>query len=560
VKRKGLLRFAIVLLATAIAAVGVFFCHDIFERPAWPVYDFLQRSTALEKSDDVVLVMITQVALDRIEAEHASRWPWPRELYADLMDVAKNLGAKSVIFDINFANPSSYGVSDDESFNASLKRNQITVVMPGPGGQRMKVGPNETLSKDLGSLLKLGVTIIPQEEDGIYRRMPSQIGKSPPLGFAQFSQISESPLAARDIWMRFYRAGGLPFVDINNVFSIYTRRSEKKELSHDLAQVENLLRGKNWVIGAAAPGLLDLKPTPVNPFAPGAEIHATALANIISHQGVHFFSRAQTVAAAVLISLLVFSILLFSSTPIPALVGASCFSILGPFAATAVIWSAGAWFNPLSTLAVSGVLALVILGVRFQLEWRERQRLAKSVENSMSSEMVEMIRSGKLKLARFGERREISIFFCDLSGFTTISESLDAGILVDVLNLYLGETVDLIFKNRGFVDKFIGDAVMAFWGAPAQTGENHAAAALKTAIEFQASFASFRTKAALLIGESARELSARVGVHTGTVIVGNIGAHSRYNYTAIGDPVNLASRLEGLGKQYESDLLISEEI
>jgi adenylate cyclase len=541
-----------VLLCSLLTAIGVFAIHNSFQTPAWPVYDYLQRSTALESSSDVALIYITQEALDRAAKDIGYKFPWPREVWGELLDVAKKLDAKSVTFDIGFSSASMYGVADDDSFNTSIKRNQIPVIMPGPDGAKMTEGPNARIAKDLGPLLILGATNNPQESDGIYRRMPVEIRGHRSLAFAREPQPEP---ASHDIWMKFYRQDGIPWVDVYSLFNVYAGLK-----SDALTKVENTLRGKHWIIGGAAPGLLDLKPLPTNPRAPGPEIHATALSNLIEHHEIKFFSASDDAVAAFAGALLTFAVLIFSATPIPALAGASLLALIGPFAISALVWLMGYWFNPLPTLTVTGTLALVTLGLRFQVEWRQRQRLAKSVENSMSSEMVDLIRLGKLELTRFGERREISIFFCDLSGFTTISESLDAAILVDVLNLYMQETVDLIFKHRGFVDKFIGDAVMAIWGAPVHDPRNHAVDALATAIEFQTAFARFREKAHALIGESANELSARVGVHTGTAIVGNIGAHTRFNYTAIGDPVNLASRLEGLGKQYDCDLLISEEM
>jgi len=546
VRRKFGLRLGFVMMSMAVTSAGVFALHDFFQTPSWPIYDFFQRKTAVEANGDVVLIYITQSALDQAHKDAGYNFPWPREIWGQLLDVAKKLEAKSVTFDINFATDSMYGAADDESFNSAIKRNLIPVVMPGPDGARMTQGPNARITKDLGPLLSLGATTGPQESDGVYRFMPAEINGHKTLAFAREQ-------APHDRWLKFYR--NLPWVDVYSLFNIYAGLK-----SDELANVESKLRGKHWVIGGAAPGLLDLKPLPTNPHAPGPEIHATALANSLEHREVRFFSATEDAVAALIGGIFTFGVLMFSATPIPALVGASVLSIFGPFAISALAWSQGFWFNPLPTLTVTGGVALFILGVRFQLEWRERQRLAKSVENSMSSDMVDLIRSGKIKLSRFGERREISIFFCDLSGFTTISETLDASVLVEVLNLYMQETVDLIFKNRGFVDKFIGDAVMAIWGAPVEDQKSHAKRALEAAIRFQDSFATFREKARELIGESANELTARVGAHTGTAIVGNIGANSRYNYTAIGDPVNLASRLEGLGKQYDCELLISEEL
>lgn len=555
------MRLVLVIICAALATVAALAINSDFERASWPIYDFFQRQTALEKPQDVVLVLVTQTALEQVaKPEIGFNWPWPRELQGDFVKTAADLHAKSVIFDVNFQAASGYGVADDQSFHDAIAAAKIPVIMPGPDGARMTQGPAATIANGLTNL-SLGVTTVPQDADGIYRRMPKLINDYAPLAFARAKQ--EFPvdwprlLSDETLWLRFYKQ--IEFVDIANVIRLFTAKQEGRALTPELQEAAGKLAGRHWIIGANAPGLLDLKATPVNPYASGSLVHATALENVIQATSVKLLTRTQIALLTAALALVVFAILLYSSTPIPALIGATFTTIIGAFAIATLSWVAGTWYNPLPALASTGVLALIVLAVRFQLEWRERERLAKTVENSMSSEMVELVRSGKLKLTRFGERREVSIFFCDLSGFTTISETLDAAKLVEVLNLYMQETVDLIFRHHGFVDKFIGDAVMALWGAPVNSYA-HAKDALEAATKFQDAFARFKDRARAVIGENANELSARAGAHSGTAIVGNIGANERYNYTAIGDPVNLASRLEGLGKQYDTYLLLSEEL
>lgn len=540
-------RLGITIACSLLAGAGVYLTGESLQRPAWPVYDLFQRLTAKQEPKDVALVLITQAALDDVQKQNGFNWPWPREFHGALMTVAGKLGAKSVTFDINFATPSSFGLQDDQKFNQAIRDSQVPVVMPGPDGAKMSKGPNATIKA--GANIHEGSTIFQIGSDGVTREMPAIINGKTPLSYALIKAPNSDAL-------KFYKH--IEAVDYSNVLHMFRAIEDGKPIPPELGA--DKLRGVHWVVGAAAPGMMDLKPTPLDPSAPGPSVHATALANALEQSGVDFLSKTESAMAASVGAFVVFAVLLFTSTPIPALTGAAILTIAGPFVFSFLLWLANCWFNPLAALVNTGVIALIVLATRFQMEWKERQRLAKSIENAMSADMVNMIRKGKLKLARFGERREISIFFCDLSGFTTISENLDAATLVEVLNMYLEETVNLIFLNRGYVDKFIGDAVMALWGAPAIEGENHAVLALESAMQFQDAFAKFRERAKSVVGESANQLSARVGVHSGTAIVGNIGANNRYNYTAIGDPVNLASRLEGLGKQYDAYLLISEEM
>jgi class 3 adenylate cyclase len=154
-----------------------------------------------------------------------------------------------------------------------------------------------------------------------------------------------------------------------------------------------------------------------------------------------------------------------------------------------------------------------------------------------------------------GERREVSVLFFDVAGFTTLSEQLSAVELVTLVNGYLDRIVDAIFQNQGTFDKFIGDAVMCFWGDPLDQPD-HAALACKAAIEMQAALREFT---AAHPSPKVQALRARVGVHSGPAALGNLGSTQIMSYTAMGDSVNLASRLEGLNKQYGTSILISED-
>jgi adenylate cyclase len=154
-----------------------------------------------------------------------------------------------------------------------------------------------------------------------------------------------------------------------------------------------------------------------------------------------------------------------------------------------------------------------------------------------------------------GEKRRATIYFCDLADFTSVSEGLTPEELVQHLADYFGAFSDEILASGGTVDKYIGDAIMAFWGAPAPT-DDHAAAACVTALRNQTALRSLRER---WRAEGKPPLSARIGLHTGEVVVGNIGSAARLNYTVMGDAVNLASRLEGLNKHYGTEVLVSEQ-
>jgi adenylate cyclase len=193
----------------------------------------------------------------------------------------------------------------------------------------------------------------------------------------------------------------------------------------------------------------------------------------------------------------------------------------------------------------------------------EVNRLATSIEDMKAglrsfkkfvpSDLVRMLLTSGEEARLGGEHREITIYFSDIAGFTTLAEVLPAEELVAHLSEYLSAMTEEVMAKGGTVDKFIGDAVMAFWGAP-QRSENHAVAGCLAALACQARLRELRQKWS---AEGRPEIRARIGLNTGEAVVGNIGSVSRLEYTAIGDPVNLASRLEGLNKVYGTEIMIS---
>jgi len=160
----------------------------------------------------------------------------------------------------------------------------------------------------------------------------------------------------------------------------------------------------------------------------------------------------------------------------------------------------------------------------------------------------------KTDLALGGEERVVSVFFSDIEGFTSISESLAPADLVALLNEYLSAMTEIVDESEGVVDKFIGDAIMAFWGAPIPN-ENHALHAVKAALKMRERLGSLQSK---WRAEGRTEINMRMGINSGKAIIGNVGSKDRLDYTVMGDSVNLASRLEGANKYYGTDIMISE--
>ena len=561
------------LLAITVGVIALLnsesFLKPTFRRWGWPLYDSWQRQNSDQSPPGLAIIAITQRSLDefRDNPDLKLGWPWPREVYGAMVDTAGKLEAKSIVFDLVYDSPSTYGKGDDESFNQALTRYLAnadrSIVFPAPTTAAFQK-PNPAILGELDLKLRYGAVNLPVEDDGVYRRVPRAFmgtdGKVyPPLGLASLSVDRLAPKVSNDLsWLRFYKMESIPVVDASEVFRIYQHQFHGGPLDDEAKRALEVLKGKHWMIGLAAAGLYDLRPLPTDARAAGVILHATTFLNESSGQiseapieldiAVHIFWGAILIFLA-----------LVATRPGPALLGAVSTLFIGLPLSSGLLWLFAMWFNPLPGMLGLGLMLAAFLFYRFQTEWRERERLAKSIENSMSASMVRMIRSGELNLARFGERRTISIMFSDLSGFTSLAEETDPARLVEILNLYLDECVDLVFLHEGYVDKFIGDAIMALWGAPVVGQDDHAKRALRAALDYEAAVQRFNRRARERYGFTKDLFTARVGLHVGPAIVGNIGSHSRYNYTAIGDSVNLASRLEALGKYYDVTLLISEE-
>ncbi|HEX4923489.1 MAG TPA: adenylate/guanylate cyclase domain-containing protein [Bdellovibrionales bacterium] len=551
----SIFKFAVLISALILTGAIAHFSAPLFERPGWVAYDWLQRKLPLRATGDVAIVYVDQASINAIFSESGFSWPWPRHYYGAVGRVAAALGAKSVSYDIIFESPSSYGVDDDQAFNEELRRAPLTLVFPAPNAERTVSKPTERIVSGLERLV-LGAVVLPAESDGVFRRVPGAIEGPEGSWYAPLGLAATEKPGREDVhWIHYYQDGAIPAVPFYNIVKAFNDVEEGRPVPEELKR----LAGRHWFVGYRAPGLLDYKPTPVNPHAAGVEVHASLLANRLSGGGLRPAKPQTTVFAAFGIAALLLAFIIGAKRPTPALAGVLAIGLGASVAASVQQWLDGVWLNPVPLLVGDLLFGIGLLSWRFQTEWKERERLARSVESSMSREMVQLIRTGRLGLSRFGERREITILFSDLSGFTTIAEKMDAAELVSLLNVYLDQVVELIFKHEGYVDKFIGDAVMALWGAPVNGQTNHAKLAFEAAIAFESAVQRFNQLAMREFKIEKPVFTARVGLHTGSCIVGNIGSKDRHNYTAIGDSVNLASRLEALGKKYDCYLLISED-
>ena len=318
---------------------------------------------------------------------------------------------------------------------------------------------------------------------------------------------------------------------------------------------KDLLSGKITLFGTSAPGLLDLRTMPLEPAYPGVEVHANIIQGILDGRILH--APGYTKGFEFILITFIGIVLTFTLPMLSALY--STLVILGSILLL-LATNFYAWTDAQMVLPVAAPVLLVVLLFALQMtygffvESRGKRQLAHLFGQYVPPELVEEMSLKMEDINLDGEMREMSVLFSDVRGFTTISESLEPKELTDYINAFLTPITKVIHDDRGTIDKYMGDAVMAFWGAPLKD-DQHALHALNAATGIVERMKSLREEFA---EKNWPEIYVGVGVNTGYMNVGNKGSEFRVDYTILGDAVNLGSRLEGLTKVYGVDIITSE--
>ena len=313
-----------------------------------------------------------------------------------------------------------------------------------------------------------------------------------------------------------------------------------------------LFRDKIVFVATTAAGTYDLRVTPLSAFAPGVLIHMSALDNILRHRHLQPASWWIFAASTLILTLgTAWAFMLIPSQRVkPVAIGGLAIAYYG--LAIHAFTSHGLWLDlaiPEGALAVSFAAAAT---VEYLTEGKQRRQLRTVFDKYMAAEVVDEIMRNPEAIRLGGEKKELSILFSDIAGFTSISERLDPETLVELLNKYLSAMTDIILQHRGNVNKYLGDGIMAIFGAP-RGDPNHASLACFAALDSQAELVKRREQ---WKAEGQPEISARIGINSGWLVVGNMGSQARMEYTVMGDTVNLASRLEGANKYYDTLILL----
>ncbi|MDG4476916.1 CHASE2 domain-containing protein [Thiovibrio frasassiensis] len=316
------------------------------------------------------------------------------------------------------------------------------------------------------------------------------------------------------------------------------------------------VRGKYVLVGTSAAGLLDLRATPFSNIYPGVEVHATIIDNILSHDPFVYdiFTEIGITYALLLIGGLGLSALLAYATPLAGGLGGLLLFL------AALTGNYFFFFSQNQLLGLSypllTVLAIFLMVTLFNyfFEGQKKRFISSAFGHYVSPQIVHQLLEHPEKLSLQGEEKNLTVLFSDIRGFTSISEKMTSEELGHFMNEYLTAMSHLIFEHKGTVDKFIGDAIMAIWGAPIEDSD-HAANCVRAAFRMMAQLDTLQTD---WQKRGLPDVAIRIGINTGVMSVGNFGSDQRFDYTVMGDNVNLASRLEGANKTYGTSIAISE--
>jgi adenylate cyclase len=563
---------ALALAIVVLAVAGNPFMQGLENR----LLDSFVRSQAasLAPDPDIVLVDIDEKSLVQMEKE-AGRWPWSRVVYATLTDGLAAQKPRAIVFDILFTEKDTFRPEDDAAFGESAAQHANTYFpllrLPPSGDSK---GPRVAQLAGLLGLMRTKTTdpearigLVPplalpeavysrtglidfvEDADGVGRRylLRETVGgwQIPSLP-ARVAYDLGFPVPDQDSLVLDWRgkAGGFPRVSFSDLYEEFNRSKKQRP--------ENEFTGKIVVVGAAATAMHDRRVTPMDSLHPGAEILGTAIENLKNgRQMRHAPQWLPALLGVILLSLLVTA---FRRNVDARLIGA------GLAGATAAVLGLS-WFYagrqaliPVVTpLAAAWTFYAAAAISEFLRERRARREAVAEFSRFVNPHVVQqLVERGGIEGA--GQSREVTLLFSDIRGFTTLSESRRPEEVVAILNRYFSMQVDVVFRHGGSLDKFIGDAIMALWGAPLDDPD-HAKHAVSCALDMADALQEFKRE----LGDEAAGFDVGIGLHSGRAVVGLIGSEKRREYTAIGDTVNLASRIEGLTKEAKRRILVSKD-
>ena len=522
------------------------------------------------------------VAIDRPTIETLGRWPWKRNITALLTEALFSLGVKNVGFDIGFMEVHADGLVYDQELEETLKKHSDQITLSwwthdfcdaSCSLENQKTSPPNAVSP-----LFSPKEIQQFESPELNHKMFSESVKN--QGFGNGTKDSHGQPRQAQYFLRDFK-GVYPSFPLALISQRLGQRPETLVPGVDspidylgpsgaiprfsalelmqLAGERNLaseghphLKGKTAVVGLTAFGLVDEQVSPFDRAIHGLEIQATIADQILRQS---FPQEKKILIWGVIVIFSVGLLFLTSFLKTKQLIGMFVgVFFLGLVVDFKILFPSGIFAQTVLFYANVSLLAFSTLSHRFYEEFRQRQFLKNAFSKYLAPDVVEILLKQPEALSLGTQRRDITILFCDLRNFTQLSEKMSPNDLTQVLNETFSVLTRVIFKHQGTVDKYIGDAIMAFFGAPVEIPDHAAracAAAKEMVVEFKKQQIEFKSRYGI-------ELGFGIGINTGIASVGNMGTQERFSYTAIGDSVNIASRVESCTKELGVTLLTTQ--
>ena len=492
------------------------------------------------------------VAIDDESLQKIGQWPWPRLEFAKVISSLNQVAPTRLGIDVMFAEDSRLGQADDLALETALTQAKYPIVLPVEAlDLKLSNGSPEasSLTKTKAQFgnkpVVLGHINLITDPDNVVRLYPHVIFESSGNSIPSFGRlIAGREIDENELLVR-------PIVYVGQPGSV-TRIP-----FWQIANGERLgeLAGKKILIGATAADLQDTQSTPVSfgTKMPGVEIQANIANMILQNWSLHEVSTWYMLLFILIASFLpLLWFFLFRRTWLVLIV--SFISGIVAIVTSVILFEKGIVL-PLIHVQLAWILSLIGLIVfRYVSAERERSEMKDIFSKYVSKEVLNHIMSDPAQVKLGGEEKQVTLFFSDIRGFTTISEKLSPTELVRVLNRYFTVMTGIILEHDGVVDKYIGDAIMAFWGAPL-LDDDQADKALQTSIAMLKALKILNEE---LVKAGDPEINIGIGLFSGPAVVGNVGSDQRFDYTAMGYTVNAASRLESSNKQYNTKILISQ--
>ena len=531
------------------------------------------QAAALAPDPDIVLVDIDEKSLARMESE-AGRWPWPRVVYADLLEGLAVQKPRAIVFDMMFVERDRFRPEDDAAFAESAARHANTyfaflrlpessdskgirigdfadefgLVATRHADPEAKIALVPPLVLTNETHRRAGLITFKEDADGVGRRYllrETLAGWQIPSLPARVAGDLGFPAPDQDTLVLAWRgaANGFPRVSFADLYEEFGRSAKTRPA--------NEFSGKIVVVGTAATGLQDLRVTPMGTLHPGAEILGTAIENLKNGREMRYAPAWWAPALGVVLLLVLY--LAFQRGLDMRATGAalSLVTALLILAQWALVGRLFLW--PLLTPLAAAWTFYAAAGLAEYLRARHERQAAMVQFSRFTNPHVarQLVEQGGIETGR----REVTLLFSDIRGFTTLSESRSPEEVIALLNRYFTLQVDVVFNHGGSLDKFIGDCIMAMWGAPLDQPD-HARRAVACALDMADTLQTFKRE----LGAEQSDFDVGIGLHSGPAVVGLMGSQKRrLEYTAIGDTVNLASRIEGLTKDAKRRILVSRD-